>query len=60
MNLTSKELSAIEDLISGEATTVKKFRMYAQNSTDPQIKAKYEQIAAKHQDHFNRLVSFLN
>ncbi len=60
MNLTSKELSAIEDLISGEATTVKKFRMYAQNSPDPQIKAKYEKIAAKHQEHFNKLVSFLN
>ena len=55
MNLTSKELTAIEDLITGEATTVKKFRMYAQNSTDPQIKAKYEQIAA-HKRRYERQI----
>ena len=60
MNLTTKELAAIEDLLNGEANTVKKFSMYAQNAPDTQTRAKYEQLAAKHQEHFNKLLSFLN
>lgn len=59
MNLTSKELSAIEDQLSSEATMVKKFRMYAQQCGDAQLKAKCEQIAARHQQHFDRLMSQL-
>ena len=59
-NLTTKELSAIEDQLSIEQTLVKKYQLYAQGSTDPQLKAKCEQIAAKHQTHFDRLISQLN
>ncbi len=36
MNLTSKELTAIEDQLSSEATIVKKYRMYAQTCGDSQ------------------------
>ena len=49
-NLTSKELSAIEDQLSAEQCLIKKYKLYAQNASDPQIKTKCEQIAAKHQD----------
>lgn len=59
-NLTTKELSAIEDQLSTEQTLVKKYQLYAQSSSDPQLKAKCEQIAAKHQSHFDRLISQLN
>jgi len=59
MNLTSKELTAIEDQLSSEATIVKKYRMYAQTCGDSQLKAKCEQIASKHQQHFDRLFSQL-
>lgn len=59
-NLTSKELSGVEDQLNMEQNLVKKYKMYAQSVTDPQLKNKCEQIAAKHQDHFNRLMGHLN
>ena len=59
-NLTSKELSAIEDQLSAEQCLIKKYKLYAQNASDPQIKTKCEQIAAKHQEHFQQLTQKLN
>ncbi|MCI8622649.1 MAG: spore coat protein [Provencibacterium sp.] len=59
-NLTTKELSAIEDQLAVEQTLIKKYQLYSQSSTDPQIKSKCEQIAAKHQNHFDRLMNQLN
>lgn len=58
--LTTKELSAIEDQLAAEQLLVKKFELYAKTSTDPQIKTKCEQIAAKHQNHFDRLMNQLS
>ncbi|MCI9273919.1 MAG: spore coat protein [Clostridiales bacterium] len=58
--LSSKELSAIEDQLSAEKLLVSKFKAYAQTCQDPQLKAKCEQLAAKHQSHYDRLYSCLN
>lgn len=57
--LTSKELSAIEDQLSVEQNLVAKFKTYASQVTDPQLKSQCEQVAAKHQAHFDRLYSHL-
>lgn len=59
-NLTAKELSAIEDQLGIEQNVIKKYNMYAQNAGDSCIKTKCEQIAAKHQNHYNTLMSHLN
>lgn len=59
-NLTAKELTAIEDQLSSEQVLIKKYQLYAQASLDPQIKTKCEQIAAKHQNHYDRLLNQLN
>lgn len=59
-NLTSKELSALEDELGAELLLVKKYKSYASLTADPQIKTQYEQIAGKHQNHFDRLMGFLN
>lgn len=59
-NLSEKELSAIEDQLSFEKTMVKKYQMYSQTCTDPQLKTKCEQIASKHQNHYCRLLEQLN
>ena len=59
-NLTAKELSAIEDQLSSEQILIKKYQLYAQASIDPQIKTKCEQIASKHQNHYDRLLNQLN
>ena len=58
--LTSKELSAIEDQLGAEKLLVTKFKAYAQSCQDPQLKAKCEQLAGKHQEHYDRLLSCLN
>lgn len=59
-NLTSKELSALGDQLSQEQVLVKKYRMYAQQMSDAQLKAKCEQIASEHQNHYNTLMTYLN
>ena len=58
--LTSKELTALEDQLTMEQSLIKKYKLYAQQCGDPQIRTKCEQIAAKHQNHYTRLMNQLN
>jgi rubrerythrin len=58
-NLTTKELSALEDQLGTEKVLVAKYRSIAAQTTDAQIKSSLEQIAAKHQQHFDKLFSYL-
>ena len=60
MPLTSKELSAIEDQLNMEQVLIKKYKLYAQACTDQQLKTKWEQIAAQHQNHYTTLLNQLN
>jgi len=53
--LSEKELSAINELLHEEELLTKKFKMLAQHSEDQEIKSKFEDIAQKHQSHFNML-----
>lgn len=56
MNTVSeKELSALNDLLSEEELLIKKFKMLAEHTQDTEIKGKFEEIANKHQSHFNSL-----
>jgi len=59
-NLTEKELSALNDLLSSEELEVKKFRMLASGTTDQCIRDKFNSIADKHQHHFDMLFNQLN
>lgn len=59
-NLSSKELSAIEDQLNYEQMLVKKYRTFASACSDPQLRTKCEQVASRHQDHFNRLMGHLS
>ena len=58
--LTSKELTALEDQMNSEQVVVKKFRAYSSIATDKNIKQKCCQIADRHQEHFNTLMSLLD
>ena len=58
--LTTKELSALEDELSAEQLLVKKYQTYAKLLCDPQLQNKCEQLAGKHQQHFNSLMGHLN
>ena len=59
-SVTSKELSALNDLLSEEELLIKKFQMLAEHSSDAQVKAKFNDISNKHKEHFKSLYSQLS
>lgn len=58
-NLTAKELTALEDQIGMEKTLVKKYQAMASMCNDVQIEQCLSDIAQKHQQHANTLMTFL-
>ena len=58
--LTTKELTCISEQLGQEQLLIKKYKTYSQNTNDPQIKSKCEQVAAQHQNHYNTLLGMLN
>lgn len=58
--VSAKELSALQDLLSEEELLIKKFQMLAEHSKDAEIKQQFNDIANKHQGHFNELYAQLN
>lgn len=57
--LTGKELSALQDLLTDEELLVKKFKMLASQTADTEIKDRYEAISKQHQNHYNALYAYL-
>ncbi|SHK17469.1 hypothetical protein [Hespellia stercorisuis] len=57
--LSEKELSALNDLLTEEELLVKKFKMLSEHSEDQEIKSKFTEISNKHQGHYNSLYSKL-
>ncbi|MBC8570782.1 spore coat protein [Zongyangia hominis] len=57
--LSEKELNMLEDQLGYEEVLAKKYKAYAQATSDPQIKAKCEQIAAAHLNHYEKLAKNL-
>ena len=58
-NLTSKELTALEEQISGEQILVKKYESMASLCSDTKIQQDLNNFANKHRAHYNTLISFL-
>ncbi|MBP1926563.1 succinate dehydrogenase flavin-adding protein (antitoxin of CptAB toxin-antitoxin module) [Sedimentibacter acidaminivorans] len=59
-NLTEKELSALEDLLSLEEANVKKYNMLTSHVQDTALQQKLQNISNTHQQHFNTLFNHLN
>ena len=57
--ITEKELSAISDLLTIEQNLVQKYKSCALATTDTALKNQYEQIAARHQRHYDELYANL-
>ncbi len=57
--LSEKELSALNDLLTDEELLTKKFKMLATHTDDMEIKQKFERISEQHQGHFNALYEHL-
>ena len=58
--ISDKELSALNDLLSGEELLIKKFHMLAYNCNDSEVKAKFTAISNEHKEHFRNLYSQLS
>lgn len=59
MNLTAKELTAIEDQLESEKLLIEKCRAFAVMCDDPELRKKCENMAGKHQGHYDKLLEFL-
>lgn len=57
--LSEKELSLLNASLAEEELLVKKFQMLASQSQDQEVSSKFEQIAQRHQQHFNDLYTLL-
>lgn len=60
MPITAYELTALSKQLRMEQLMVKKYRFFSAIATDQQLKLKCEQISAEHQEHYTRLLSYLN
>lgn len=57
--ITTKELSGIQEQLNSEKTLIRKLHHYAECTADNNLKAKYLNMASKHQAHFDTLYSLL-
>ncbi len=60
MPITAKELSAIEDELTSEQTLICKMKAYSQMCTDQELRQKCDDIAKKHQCHYDKLMNLLS
>ena len=58
--ISEKELSALNDLLSGEELLIKKFQVLADNCGDAEMRAKFTEISNEHKEHFRSLYSQLS
>ncbi len=58
-NLTSKELSALEDQLDFEQVCVAKYKAASAETTEQALKGCFNQFANQHQQNFNTLLTFL-
>ena len=54
-NLTSKELTALEEQLGYEKILISKYSAFAEQSSDPQIKMRCQSVAARHSEHYKTL-----
>lgn len=57
--LTTKELTALDEQLNQEQVYIKKYRTMSSQCSDPQIKQQLESIASRHQSHYNTLINHL-
>ena len=58
-SLTTKELSFIEDQLKCEQTMICKCKAFAEQTQDQALRSKFDEIANRHQKHYDKLYSLL-
>lgn len=59
-NLTTQELQMIRQSLENEKSLIQLYRTASQTTDDPVLRGKWEEITAAHQEHWNRLLGYLN
>ena len=59
LNLSSKELSALEDQLGFERMLCCKYQDAAQSTSESELKSTYNQYAAQHKQNYDTLLGFL-
>ena len=59
-NLTSKELTAIEEQLGSEERIIKEYQVCAHNATDSSFQTLCREMATKHQQHYDTLYGHLS
>ena len=57
--LTSTELKNLREQLTQEENLIAKYRFYAFETQDEELRSKYEEIAERHQKHFNTLYTLI-
>lgn len=57
--ITAKELGSLQDQLKLEENLVRKFEAFAAETNDLALKNKYQDIASRHQKHFDALYAQL-
>ena len=58
-NLTKQELLTLKQSILQEKSLIQLYKTVANNTTDPVLRGKWQEAAATHQTHFEKLLTFL-
>lgn len=58
-DITQKELEAIEQQLKVMAVIIEKYKLFASQTSDAQLKASCEKLVAEHQNHCNSLLKLL-
>ena len=58
-NLTSKELSALEDQLGFEKVLCCKYQAAVQECTEPELKTSFQQYAQQHKQNYDCLLNYL-
>jgi hypothetical protein len=58
-NLTTKELSALEDQLGAECMMTCKYKQAAQESTEADLRTAFQQFASQHKQNYDNLIKFL-
>jgi len=58
-NLTTKELSALEDQLGFECVMTCKYKQAAQESTESDLQSIYQRFATQHKQNYDTLLKYL-
>lgn len=57
--LTTKELSVLTEQIAAEQSLVAKYNRLAQDTHDAALRTKFNEIAQRHQNHYDAMFAYL-